>query len=127
MSGYVSLNPVQVERKLVESVRALYEAEKRLAKARDDEVEAEIAYQTRRRRLLLSEECPKVSRGAVTVADRDAWVDSECEAEWVSYRLTEVACQAAQDHVRTVRDVTSTVQSIASLVRQAYSMAGAAS
>jgi hypothetical protein len=118
--GYVSLNPVQVEQKLVQSVRELYAAEKGLAEARD----AEIAYQSSRRRLLLSDACPKVSRGSVTVADRDAWVDNECADEWMSYRLTQVRCQAAQDHVRTVRDVASTVQSIASLVRQAYSMAG---
>jgi hypothetical protein len=122
--GYVSLNPVQVEQKLVQSVRELYAAEKDLAEARDAEVEAEIAYQSSRRRLLLSDACPKVSRGSVTVADRDAWVDNECADEWMSYRLTQVKCQAAQDHVRTVRDVASTVQSIASLVRQAYSMAG---
>jgi hypothetical protein len=34
-------------------------------------------------------------------------------------------CQAAQDHVRTVRDVASAMQSISSLVRQAYSIGGA--
>lgn len=125
--GYVSLNPVQVEEKLVACVRDLYGAEKALADARDDEVGAEIEYQGKRRRLLLSDECPKVSRGSVTVADRDAWVDNELDAEWMEYRLATVKCQAAQDHVRTVRDVTSTVQSIASLVRQAFSAAGVAS
>lgn len=124
--GYVSLNPVQVEEKLVGCVRDLYAAEKALAEARDDEVGAEIAYQSKRRRLLLSDECPKVSRGNVTVADRDAWIDSACGDEWMEYRLSAVKCQAAQDHVRTVRDVTSTVQSIASLVRQAFSVAGVA-
>ena len=127
MSGYVSLNPVQVEQKLRACVNELYAAEKQLADARDAEVEAEIAYQTTRRRLLLGDDCPKVSRGNVTVADRDAWIDNECADEWMAHRLTTVKCQAAQDHVRTVRDVTSTVQSIASLVRQAYSMAGATS
>lgn len=125
--GYVSLNPVQVEQKLVQSVRDLYAAEQKLAEARDAEVEAEIAYQTAKRRLLLSEDCPKVSRGSVTVADRDAWIDNECADEWMAYRITQVKCQAAQDHVRTVRDVASTVQSIASLVRQAFSMAGVSS
>ena len=123
--GYVSLNPVQVEQKLVQSVRELYAAEKLLAEARDAEVEAEIAYQAARRRLLLSDNCPKVTRGGVTVADRDAWIDSGCADEWEAYRLAAVQCQTAQDHVRIVRDVTSTVQSIASLVRQAFSAAGA--
>lgn len=33
--GYVSLNPVQVEQKLVGCVRDLYAAEKALAEARD--------------------------------------------------------------------------------------------
>lgn len=124
MSGYVALNPVQVEQKLRECVTQLYAAEKALAECRDSEVNAELAYRSQYRRALLSDECPKVSRGAVTVADRDAWVEQKCADAFESYRLWQARCQAAQDHVRIVRDVTSTVQSIASLVRQAYSMAG---
>lgn len=124
MSGYVALNPVQVEQKLRQCVTDLYEAEKQLAEARDAETNAELAYRRYQRQHLLSDECPKVARGTVTVADRDAWVEEQCKEWWEHYRLAQTRCQAAQDHVRTVRDVCSAVQSIASLVRQAYSMAG---
>jgi hypothetical protein len=122
--GYVGLNPVQVEQKLRQCVTDLYAAEKQLAEARDAETNAELAYRRYHRQHLLSDECPKVARGGFTVADRDAWVEEQCKEWWEHYRLSQTRCQAAQDHVRTVRDVTSSVQSIASLVRQAYSMAG---
>lgn len=122
--GYQPLNPVQVEQQLRHCVTQLYAAEKKLADCRDSEVEAELRYRSEYRKALLSEDCPKVVRGGVTVAERDAWVEQECEAAFDSYRLWQVKCQAAQDHVRITRDVASTVQSIAALIRQAYAMAG---
>lgn len=125
-SGYVSLNPVQVEQKIVACVNELYAAEKRLAEARDGETAAEIDYKSAHRRAMLSDDRPKVTRGGYTTAERDAWVDDQCAEEWQAYRLAQTTCQAAQDHVRTIRDVTSAVQSISSLVRQAYSIGGAA-
>lgn len=127
MTGYIPLNPVQVEQKLRQSVTDLTNAEKALAEARDAETNAELAYRSYYRKAVLSEECPKVTRGGVTVSERDAWVEERCAQWWEHYRLSQTRCQAAQDHVRTVRDVASTVQSIASLVRQAYSMAGGGS
>lgn len=123
--GYVALNPVQVEQKLRQCVTDLYGAEKQLAEARDAETNAELVYRRDHRRNLLSDECPKASRGGATVAERDAWVEERCQESFEHYRLAQTRCHAAQDHVRTVRDVTSSVQSIASLVRQAYSAAGA--
>ena len=125
--GYQPLNPVQVEQKLRQCVTDLYAAEKKLAEARDAETNAELAYRRYFRQHLLSDECPKVSRGGYTVTERDAWVEDKCSEWWEHYRLAQTRCHAAQDHVRTVRDVTSSVQSIASLVRQAYSMAGSGS
>jgi hypothetical protein len=122
--GYQPLNPVEVEQKLRHCIIQLYAAEKTLADCRDSEVNAELHYRSEHRKALLSDDCPKVSRGGVTVTERDAWVEQQCAAAFDSYRRWQAQCQAAQDHVRITRDVTSTVQSIASLVRQAYSMAG---
>jgi hypothetical protein len=127
MNGYVSLNPVQVEQKLIRCVNDLYAAEKALAQARDAETNAELEYRKYHRRALLSDECPKVTRGGFTVTERDAWVEEQCKEWFEDYRLSQMRCQAAQDHVRTVRDVASAVQSISSLVRQAYSIGGASS
>lgn len=124
MSGYQPLNPVGVEQKLRHCITQLYAAEKALADCRDSEVNAELHYPSEHRKALLSDECPKVSRGGVTVTERDAWVEERCADAFSSFRLWQVRAQAAQDHVRITRDVASTVQSIASLVRQAFSMAG---
>lgn len=122
--SYESLSPVQVEQKLRQCVTELTKAEQELSQARDAEVEAEMAYRSVYRKTLLSDECPRVTRGGTTVTERDAWVEDQCAEQWQAYRLAQVRCQSAQDHVRTVRDVASTVQSLASLVRQAFSMAG---
>jgi hypothetical protein len=100
-------------------------AEQALRAARDSETDAEIAYKRVYRRAMLSPKCPKVTRGGFTVTERDAWVDEECAAEWERYRLAQTACQAAQDHVRSVRDIAVAVQSIGALVRTGYSVAGA--
>lgn len=125
MSEYESLSPLQVEQKLRQCVTALTQAEMTLREARDKETDAEIAYRSLYRRALLSGDCPKVTRGGYTVTERDAWVEEQCAAHWEAYRRAQAAREAAQDHVRTQRDVASTVQSISALVRQAYSMAGA--
>lgn len=118
------LTPMQVEQKLRQLVTDLTLAEKSLREARDREVDTELSYRAAHRKAILSEDCPRVSRSGVTAADRDAWVDERCADEWQAYRLAQAAREAAQDHVRTVRDVAVTVQSIGALVRTAYSMAG---
>lgn len=122
--GYQPLNPVEVEQKLRHCITQLYQAEKVLAECRDSEVNAELHYRAQHRKALLSEDCPKVTRGGYTVTERDAWVENQCASAYDSYRLWQARTAAAQDHVRITRDVASTVQSIASLVRQAFSMAG---
>lgn len=116
--------PHQIEQHLRSCVTELTKSEQQLASARDVEVEAEQVYQAAKRQAMLSPECPRVERGSVTVADRDAWVEEQCASEWADYRAAQVTLQAAQDHQRTVRDVTSTYQSIASLCRTALSLAG---
>ena len=121
---YEPLSPHEIEAKLRACVTDLTKSERSLAEARDVEVATEHEYLAAHRRALLSPDCPTVQRGGATVAVRDAWVDEQCKDERYAHRLAEVALQAAQDHSRTVRDVTSTVQSIASLTRSALSLAG---
>lgn len=124
MNHYEPLSPHQIEERLRRCVTELTHSEKQLAQARDVEVEAEQVYQAAKRQAMFSPDCPRVERGSVTVADRDAFVDERCADEYRAYRLAQAALQAAQDHQRTVRDTTSTYQSIASLCRTALSLAG---
>jgi|SRR5690606_15306541 len=116
--------PAGVEARLRQLVTELTLAQQALAKARDEEVRAKHAYEAARRRALLSEECPRVARGAVTTADRDAWVDEQVKHECWLYELAEVKREAAQDHLRVVRDQAMIVMSLGKSVTAAYQMAG---
>lgn len=124
---YMPLTPVQVEQKLRQLVTDLTKAEQALRDARDAETAAEISYRSAHRRAMLSGECPKVTRGGYTTAERDAWVDDQCAEQWADYRIAQARREAASDHVRIQRDIAVTVQSLGALVRQAYAVAGIAS
>jgi len=116
--------PVGIESKLRDLVTDLAGAQQALARVRDEEVRAKHAYEAVRRAALLSEECPKVARGTVTTAERDAWVDEQTKRECWLYELAEAKREAAQDHLRTVRDQAMIVMSLNNSVRTAYNVAG---
>lgn len=119
-----SLTPAQIEDRLRQCVSNITRAEQALREARDTETEAELAYRAQHRRAVLAPDCPKVTRGGYTTAERDAWVEQRCAEAWEAYRLATTAREAAQDHSRAVRDVTSAVQTIATLTRASFSLAG---
>lgn len=119
------LTPVAVEAKLRSLVTELSRAQKALADTRDVEVEAKHTYESQHRAWLLSDDCPAVTRGGVTTAERDAWVAAKVGAEQHAYAVAEAARKAAEDHLRVVRDQASVVQTLARSVQQAYSAAGA--
>ncbi|MER5420387.1 hypothetical protein [Streptosporangium roseum] len=116
--------PIGVESRLRHLVTALTQAQIALAKKRDEEVAAKHAYQAARRRAIFSPDSPKVTRGGYTTADRDAWVDEKAANEHVQYDVAVAAREAAQDHLRVVRDQAMVVMSIGSSVRTAYNVAG---
>src|SRR5690606_15957079 len=102
----------------------LTRAQVALAQARDAEVRAKHTFEAARRRALLSEDCPKVSRGQVTTAERDAWVDEATARERWQWELAVVRREAAQDHLRILRDQAVIVMSLGKSVTAAYQMAG---
>lgn len=120
------LTPIDIERKLHQLVLDLEHAQKLLAQARDDEVEAKHAYEAKRRRLLLQPDCPRTGRavGAVTVAERDAWVDEKCETEEHAYNIAVVKREAAKDHLQTLRDQSMLVMSLSRSVQTSMGLAG---
>lgn len=118
------LSPVAIERKLRELVNDLTRAQLALSSARDAEVEAKHAYEAAHRRAILSPECPKVTRGGWTSAERDAWVAEKAASEQRLYEVFEVKRKAAEDHLRTLRDQGVIVATLAKSVHQAYGMAG---
>lgn len=99
-------------------------AQRALRGARDAEVHAAEAYRMAVARATLSEECPRPKRGenGVTVADRDAWVDTETSDARFAAAVAEATRKAAEDGLRVARDQASLVQSISALMRQEMSM-----
>lgn len=120
------LTPVQVEIGLRSAITRLTQAQGELRAARDAETDAELAYRRALYRATLSSECPKVGRGSTdaTVGERDAWVGQATEKEWEAFRRAQTFRESAQDHLRTVRDVTEVLRSLGASVRTAYEGAG---
>lgn len=106
------------------ALRAMWEATKALASARDDEVNAEADYLSARRRAFFHEDCPVVVRGGVTVADRDAFIDRQVEDLETKWKLAKARTQAAKDHMDTLRASSVLISSIAKTTQQIHGTAG---
>jgi hypothetical protein len=118
------LSPIDIERKLRSLVSNLTVAQSGLRDDRDAEVAAKHVYERIHRRAMLSDECPKVTRGGYTTAERDAWVDEKSAEAREAYEIAEARRKAAEDHLRTLRDQSMVVATLAKSVHLAYSMAG---
>ncbi|MGH3304126.1 MAG: hypothetical protein ACRDOK_21090 [Streptosporangiaceae bacterium] len=118
------LSPLDIEAKLRSLVNQLGRAQAALREARDAEVDARHAYESARRRALLSDKSPKVTRGGYTVAEQQAWVDQQCEDLRFAADKATVVREAAQDHLRVTLAQAEIVRSLGASVRQAFSMAG---
>jgi hypothetical protein len=119
------LTPLAVEAKLRNLVSDLTRAQVSLAQARDLEVDARHEYDRARRRALLSEKSPKVTRGGYTVAEQSAWVDDQCTDLKFAADKASVVREAAQDRLRVLLAQAEIVRSLGASVRQAYELAGA--
>lgn len=118
------LTPLDVEAKLRSLVTDLSRAQAALRQARDEEVDRRHDYDRARRRALLSEKSPKVTRGGYTVAEQSAWVDEECSDLKLAADKATVIREAAQDRLRVLLAQAEIVRSLGASVRQAYEMAG---
>lgn len=121
---HAPLTPVSIEAKIRSIFNDMTRAQKALADARDEEVAAKHAFERTHRRALLSGDCPKVTRGGYTTAERDAWVDEQCAPVREAYELAEVKRKAAEDHLRTLFQQGTLAAVLAKSVHQAYSLSG---
>ena len=121
------LTPLDIERRLRQLVTDLSRAQAALGQARDLEVDARHEYDRARRRALLSEKSPKVTRGGYTVAEQSAWVEGECADLKFGADKATVVREAAQDRLRVLLAQSEIVRSLGASVRQAYDLAGATS
>lgn len=121
------LTPLTVEAKLRSLVTDLSRAQMALRQARDMEVDARHEYDRAKRRALLSEKSPKVTRGGYTVAEQSAWVDEQCADLKFSADKATVVREAGQDRLRVLLAQAEIVRSLGASVRTAYEMAGSGS
>ena len=110
------LTPLAVEAKLRQLVTELSRAQSALRQAHE--------YDRAKRRALLSEKSPKVTRGGYTVAEQSAWVDDQCADLKLKSDKATVVREAAQDHLRVLLAQAEIVRSLGASVRQAYELAG---
>lgn len=118
------LTPLDIERRLRSLVTDLSRAQAALGQARDLEVDARHEYERAKRRALLSDKSPKVTRGGYTVAEQSAWVDEQCADLKFSADKATVVREAAQDRLRVLLAQAEIVRSLGASVRQAFDMAG---
>jgi len=121
---YEPLTPVAVEQKLRALVTEMTKAQQMLAKARDVEVDAEIALA--KARDAVAKEAPKVTRGEFTVGEREEFIDTAVRDEWEALKRAEGERKNSEDYLRVVREQASVVQTLARSVQQAYQLAGVA-
>jgi len=121
------LTPLGIEQKLRRLVSDLSMAQIALRQARDEEVDKRHEYDRARRRALLSDKSPKVTRGGYTVAEQAAWVEGECADLKYDADKATVVREAAQDRLRVLLAQAEIVRSLGASVRQAYELAGVAS
>jgi hypothetical protein len=112
------LTPLAVEAKLRQLVNDLARAQVVLREARDAEVDARHEYDRARRRALLSDKSPKVTRGGYTVAEQSAWVDEQCADLKLAADKATVIREAAQDRLRILLAQAESVRSLGASVRK---------
>jgi hypothetical protein len=120
----VQLTLGQVQERLHTVHQDMAACQSALRVARDKETHAAEAHRMAVARATLSDECPRPKRGenGVTVADRDAWVDTETSDARFAAAVAEATRKAAEDALRVARDQASVVQSLSALMRAEMSL-----
>jgi predicted short-subunit dehydrogenase-like oxidoreductase (DUF2520 family) len=120
------LTLVDIERHLRRLANDLGLAQKEVADCRNVEVYTKHEYEQKQRRLVLSPNAPQVGRGdgKVTAAEKEAWVDINCEEQQQAYDLATVRREAASEHLRTLRDQASIIQTLARAVQVSMGLVG---
>jgi hypothetical protein len=116
--------PVDAEMRLRALDLALDEVVQAVKRARDAEVTAWRQYRDTRNDAMLSDACPKVTRGGTTTAERDAWAEREAAPAEENYKRATAARENAVDEMFKFKDQALIAGKLSDLVRQAYATAG---
>lgn len=132
MSGFVflepdaHLTPAEVEQFLNRLNNEIARSQEALVAARDRELQAKEIYEKERDKLLLSDDCPNVGRASadVTVAERDAWINTRIPDELWIYKTVKVERENAESYVWAIKDQIEILRSLGVLARQAFDLSG---
>jgi hypothetical protein len=122
----VHLTPAEVEEFLEKLNNEIANSQRALVSARNRELQAKEIYEKERDRLLLSDDCPHVGRrdGDVTVAERDAWINTRIPDELWMYRTVKREREDAESYVWAIKDQIEVLRSLGVMARQAFDLSG---
>lgn len=118
--------PAGIDQRLKQIFNAVFQAQKDLRDARTAEADADVALKRARIIAFHSPDCPKVTRGGYTVADRDAWVDQQSLEQWEAHRRAVAARESAHDYVRALSTQSDILRTLNTSMRTALGLAGVA-
>lgn len=114
------LTPVEIEQALNQLLNAVAKNQIMLMQLRTQEVNAKIAYEKRHLIATMGVDCPKVSRGGVTVAERDDWIRKEEFDEYEAYEIAKKRTKNCRDYMEMLQQQCSLVQSMNKSVVASY-------
>lgn len=118
------LTPADVDRYLRGLHNELYYAQRALREARYKEVQALKEYSDAKQPLLLDPDCPDPTKSGVSKAAQEEWLCARIPDPYWRHQGAKVVRMNAQDYARRLDSQVKVLQSINSIVRQAYDMSG---
>ena len=119
-----ALTPHDVDRYLRKLHNELYVAERALRESRIKEIQALKAYSEEKQPLLLDPECPDTSRSGVTLTAQEEWISGRIPDLYWAYKGAKVVRMNAQSYAKRLDSQIKCLQSINSIVKQMYDLAG---
>lgn len=118
------LSPVETERELSRLVSAISTAALDLARFRKARAIAYLAYRKAKTVAAHHPSCPRVVRGASTVAEREDWIDSQVWDEFEALTKADTMLEIGIEGLRATLATAEVVRSLNASVRAAYGLAG---
>ena len=120
--GHDPQTPPGAESALAAFMKALFDAQQALEQAANEEVDAEMDLEERRRELMLSDDCPRAAGPGrtATVAYQNAWIDQQVADLIRTHRIARARREAAEKVLKVLERNSSLQQSISRSVGQSY-------
>lgn len=118
------LTPADVDRYLRGLHNELYYAQRALREARYKEVQALKEYSDAKQPYLMDPDCPDPTKSGVSKAAQEEWLCARIPDLFWKHQGAKVVRMNAQDYARRLDSQVKVLQSINSIVKQAYDQSG---